>query len=547
MKNLVRTDFLQNLILLSAVSICVSFIAWGSCLSPASVSCFQNGEWGDYKFHYQGWSSYYHGASWIPPYINSFTWPQRSSVMFTDSIPLAAILFKLIGRLLHLPVFNYFGILSILNGIVVSWSASRIGQYRGWNHIATISLGIVLITSSLSWSRLIHSHEALQLHGVILLSITYVIVREESFPKWLILSSLSLGIHPYYTPMVLVCMLSFLISDTSRLVPRLLVTIFFLLTSAYIFGFLPSSLSSGSPELWNANLLTLIDPQNHSAIFNSLPKREPYEYEGYAYLGLGVIIAFLVSFQCTRSDVSTSSLYPRVWIFSVFGLFLFSLGHTWNLGHTPITEYHLIYKIPGSRDLYDVFRSCGRFAWPLSYSVLIWIFDYISILKLPRIIFPFIVVLQLLDSNATIIFRQGTLFDGRHYKLTNPVVEWSAKNSQLAALLSQTSTFIVGNVLDKASLPPAYTPQYLNPAIHSNWGGEGITRLPSQYRPSKHTQEVFELVTSSLQTDSKSTFHELSTVVFTDDSDQQKQLIALAQSIDLNCTLIHPHYLLISK
>ena len=78
-----------------------------------------------------------------------------------------------------------------------------IGQARQWRPVATLALGALLLTHALSWSRLIVSHEDLQLHGVLLLGLTWLIQRRSAVGPWCLLCGASLGIHAYYTPMLL--------------------------------------------------------------------------------------------------------------------------------------------------------------------------------------------------------------------------------------------------------------------------------------------------------------------------------------------------------
>ena len=476
-----RKVFLNNLslVVLALIGAVITIIAWGPCFAPWNTACFTNGAWGDYKFHYQGWINYLHGPSWVPPYTLAFTWPQKSSVMFTDSIPIAAILAKPFTRILGLGDWQYFSALSLINSIIIAWSVSRIGRYRSWSLIATVALGVVLLTSSLSWSRLIVHHEALQLHGILILGMTWVVIRQKSLASWLLLISVSVGIHAYYTPMILACFLTYIIGTKYR-VRKTLVLFVVLAISAYVYGFLPGSLSSGS-EVWGANMLSLIDPQDHSAIFSGLRKSEPFEIEGYSYLGLGIIVGCLAQiFQHNDKRQSSNRLFPLAWWTMVIAYYFFAFGHTWNVGDTPITPYKAVYAIPGIPKLYDVFRSSGRFSWPLVYSIAFWLFEKINSSPRAPLKVLVLVLLQLLDSNLRVIARQGTLYSGLLNKRTNPVTAWAHSNKAIAESIKDSELIIVGSIQNQSNLPPSYTPQYLSPASMSNWGGDGITRLPSK-------------------------------------------------------------------
>ena len=538
-----------SFVLLALIGVAVTIIAWGPCFAPWNTACFTNGEWGDYKFHYQGWINYLHGSSWVPPYTLAFTWPQKSSVMFTDSIPIAAVLAKPITRTLGFGDWQYFSALSLLNSLIVAWSVSCVGRYRSWPFITTIGLGIVFLTSSLSWSRLIVHHEALQLHGVLILGMTWVITRQKSLASWLLLISISIGVHAYYTPMIIACFLTYLMSTTYR-IRKIILLITVLIISLYIYGFLPGSLSSGS-EVWGANMLSLIDPQDHSAIFSGLRKSEPYEIEGYSFLGIGIIIGCLMQISRVNDKSQTSeALFPLCWWAIVIAYYFFAFGHTWNIGDTPITPYKIIYAIPGIPKLYDIFRSSGRFSWPLAYSIAFWLFEKISSSRGAPLTVLVVVMLQLLDSNLRVIARQGTLYSGLLNRGTNPVTVWAESNKTIAESIRNSDLIIVGSTDNKYKLPPAYTPQYLNPTAKSNWGGEGITRLPSRKYKNTDLQYWIDqlLVTHAKPHNTLSTKPvPTKATIFTDKPSEIRQLQNLTTKLNLNlvdlgsgCYKIHP-------
>ena len=469
---------LTSLILYSlAIIVCV--IAWGSCLSPLNTQCFTNGEWGDYKFHYQGWISYLHGDSFVPPYILSFTWPYKSSIMFTDSIPLAAIVLKPLTRLMRLPDWQYFSTLSILNSILIAHLSLKIGAFRKQKPFTTLVLGSILLTSSISWSRLAVGHEALQYHSLILLPTYWAIAKKTGFVRWALLIFVSVGIHAYYTPMILALCLA-TANNKKYLATRLIFFPLLCIVSAYLYGFLPSAASSGT-EVWGANLLSLIDPQDHSAIFNPLRKREPFEIEGYSYLGIGIMLGsvlLLSSHQAIKQNTEGDPLFSKNWWLVVLLLYAFALGHTWNIADTPVTPYKTIFGIPGAQYLYDIFRSSGRFTWPLYYTISIYCIDALDSFNRSRIILSLVLILQLFDSNLRVIFRQGSHYTGLS-KHISPAQEWIKANPSMAANLRSASNLIINDFpRDETLLPPSYTPQYLNPKIFSNWGGDGITRNP---------------------------------------------------------------------
>jgi len=536
-----RGGYVRAAVVLSFVGLVACAVAWGPCLAPWQVECFKIGDWGDYKFHYQGWISYLRGPTWMPPYLLSFSWPDKSSVMFTDSIPLAAIVFKPITLLLHLPDWQYFSLLSVLNSLVIAYCTCCIGQRMGWKVLTTLGCGLVLLTSSLSWTRLAVHHEALQLHGLLILAMTWVITRQSSIRAWLSLIVAAIGIHAYYLPLILTAMLPYWLTATQK-VQKALAIVLVIAASCFLFGFLPGSLSSNS-DVWGANLLALIDPQHHSAIFAQLAKKEPYEIEGYAYLGLGIIFGLLLVFAKDEEMVSQESLFPLSWWIASTALFIFALGHTWNIADMPITPHRALTAIPGASQIYDIFRSSGRFTWPISYSVCIWTFHRINLFGLYRPILLLVVLLQFLDSNLKPIYRQGTTYSNI-LRSSSRFKQWSNKNPDVARKISKARMFIVGNVSDNSSLPPAYSPQYLNPSIASNWGGEGITRVSSRYSSTAQFNHFLQFLDNKqsrvgycLDRNALPCY----SVVFTDSQDQVRDLFKAAARNNLEINRIAKH------
>lgn len=68
----------------------------------------------DLTQHYYGWV-FYRNADWTFPIglFNTLSYPEYSSVVFTDSIPLFAILFKIISGILP-ETFQYLGIFGVI-------------------------------------------------------------------------------------------------------------------------------------------------------------------------------------------------------------------------------------------------------------------------------------------------------------------------------------------------------------------------------------------------------------------------------------------------
>ena len=114
-------------------------------LNPAYTDWLMGG--GDLTQHYLGWKAYRAG-SWTFPIGNTtnLAWPAGTSVIFTDSIPLLAVFFKLFSGILP-KNFQYFGIWGLLCFILQGVFAARILR-RFTDSRALTVLGSLLITLS---------------------------------------------------------------------------------------------------------------------------------------------------------------------------------------------------------------------------------------------------------------------------------------------------------------------------------------------------------------------------------------------------------------
>lgn len=543
--------------LLALLALAVWLTAWGPCAAPWQTACFTNGGWGDHKFHYQGWISYLHSGSWIPPTSRAFTWPHTSSVMFTDSLPLAAILLKPLTRLLRLGDWQYFSLASLANGLLISGCCVAIGQARRWRPLATLALGTVLLTHGVSWSRLFVSHEALQLQGVLLLGLTWLIQGRAGLWPWCLLCGASLGVHAYYTPMLVamawVAWLTVPLDAREngmrrggllRLGRHLAALALTLALAAWLFGFQPGSASSGS-EVWGANGLALLDPQGHSAILPALRKREPFEVEGFAYLGIGMAIGMVVALAGARDDrPDPRPLVPPLWWAAAGLLFVVALGPTWNIGDTPITPHNAVLALPGMRAFYDIFRSSGRFTWPLALTLVVWVVDTLARGRRHRLLL-LLTALQLVETGLPLLVKLGHHHERRLREEGDRVRDWQRRDPVLAAALARSSLTLLGTVRQASAVPPPYAPQRLNPAIESNWGGEGITRLPRQ-APGETALNTWLLgVEARLARGAPALERGERVLVISEDPGERARLTALARRAGLRLSDVGPAALLL--
>ena len=185
----VRKNAGHRIVLISLIFLATLFwsIAWGPCSAPWNTDCFTNGDWGDYKHHYQGWISYLRSDYWLPPYQKAFTWPYLGSALTTDSIPIVASIAKPVTILFGIGNWQYFSLLSLFNLYLIIYASRLIARHRSMPVFGFVTMCTLLMTTSISWSRLRFGHESLHLHGLLILSLAWIVCHNRNIANWFLL------------------------------------------------------------------------------------------------------------------------------------------------------------------------------------------------------------------------------------------------------------------------------------------------------------------------------------------------------------------------
>jgi hypothetical protein len=344
---------------------------------------------GDLAAHYLGWHFYQH-SPWTVPFgtIANYAWPQVTNVGYTDSIPLVAVPLRLLFGWVAAP-FQYFGwwyLVTYSLGVYFSW---RLLQSLGISHVLQLMAGSILLGIS-PYLLFRWGHDALSAHWLIL-AVFLVYLQVEKYKNYtpLYLSLLTLAsawIHPYMTLMVFVLSLPAWIlywkATNWRVLHRWL-TVLTLLASIYIswalIGYFQISADDARTHgfgEFSANLNTFFNPLTHSSFLPALPMANDFQYEGFAYLGLGILILLLVGLLFHRNQLLPAfGTYRGMW-FAVGGLTLFAISHQWTFNDVYFFKPHFSDHFTG------MFRSGGRFIWPAAYALALAIMVGIS--RIPR-------------------------------------------------------------------------------------------------------------------------------------------------------------------
>lgn len=357
----------------------------------------------DLEQHYIGWC-HFRNSSWKFPFglIDTLTYPYSESVIFTDSIPLFAVVFKLFSK--FLPVrFQYFGLFGIISFMLsTSFAAIILRRFMGEWKLAL--LGAPLMSVSFPILQRMFYHCALGAHWVLFLAFILWLYHncdesiKERCIKWALMGFLCVSIHSYYLPMVGMILVADLITSVIQnetgifkgiknnprkvvlQVPVLFSFCIGALVNLFILGGFYGDSSSYAPGLgtFGSNLNTFVNPIDFGRILKKLPVYYDFQYEGFAYLGMGVILLFLFMALClifkrfSKTQIESfhsNKLYFRITVL----LFVVSLL----CATLPLISFcdKKILWIPYPKfveHILGIFRSNGRLIWVAMYILVIF-------------------------------------------------------------------------------------------------------------------------------------------------------------------------------
>jgi hypothetical protein len=352
-------------------------------VDPTQLAWLMRGDW---QWQFLGWHIFRQEAWHVPlGRFTGFWYPVGTSVGYTDSIPLLAGLFKLFSA--RLPSdFQYFGLwLSscfILQGIFAALLLRLLTK-----NLLLQALGVSLFVL---YPILLYRevHISLCAHWLLLAGLWLYFKPWDNSSAyqpikfWLLLVSISATTHPYLTVMVLGLATAFytrwwLIEQRCTItlaglqLVLLSVTIFFFwwLSGLFILGS-QANMVAQPLGYYSMNLLAPFTPLGWSFFLQELPYATDGQYEGFNYLGAGVILlgvwAIYEVGKRPLAIVTFQKILPLAVVCISFTLLAVSNKIT--LGNHVLIEFQ--------SDLWKIltpFQSSGRFFWPVNYTILFFI------------------------------------------------------------------------------------------------------------------------------------------------------------------------------
>lgn len=383
-------------------------------------------DWGQ---HYLGWA-YFQNEPWHFPLgrIENFNYPAGTNVGYTDSIPLLAVFFKIFSFLLP-DTFQYLGIWLLACHLLTGYFTIKILKLYNANLLYTIlAVLLVALNPMLIYRGL---HPALCGHWLIVASLYYYLIKPTSEnvksvnKKQIIILILSALINPYLCMMVIGFNIILPLKNYfyDKIIPLknallyIFISVFSVLFSWFILGMVTFENSVNmevvnSYGLYSFNLNSFYNAGGFSTYLPQYKLAQDQQYEGYAYLGLGILLLVLIStiyfltelFLFKKTKLKNKGYLLLLVVATVTALF--AITNKITLNENTALDFSipdLIIRLGG------IFRASGRFIWILYYLILFFaVLVYIKSKFTDKIKIPvltLLVLLQIYDTKTLFLFR----------------------------------------------------------------------------------------------------------------------------------------------
>ncbi|MFA3778207.1 DUF6311 domain-containing protein [Yersinia sp. 1652 StPb PI] len=341
-------------------------------------SSFWMSEVDDVTQYISGFNMYL-SSPWNFPLLafDSLNYPQGTRVTFVDAIPIYSFVLKLLLPE-NIAPFNPFGywiaLCLLLQGISAWWITKEL-NVNSW--LFFILLLLTFLTYPALLARI--GHISLMSHWVLLFSLAlYIRGRRQkklSIGIWTILLVSIFYINIYLFVMASGIYFAAIFSNKQKFSIGLILKclIPFLTLTASLFIFLLPLPSDGIARdtgfgFYSMNLLS---PFTGGRFIQLQATIMPGQYEGFNYLGLGVIIAFFASLFLIKDNNNHCLRNNWQLMILLLGYFVYSLSDNVYFG----SQLVMIIDYPAILDsITSQFRVSGRFFWPVGYCIVIFSF-----------------------------------------------------------------------------------------------------------------------------------------------------------------------------
>jgi hypothetical protein len=388
-------------------------LGYGPTLDPRHIDWMFQGDWATYLFGFL----FSRNAEWGYPlgFIPDWPYPDGTTTGFTDANPWISALFRLLSGWLPTD-FQFAGMWFLLTFVLQALFGTKITAIYTNDPVRRALGGMLFALTPIIPHRAMH----VALSGIFFLTAALWLAlrpvesRREargavSFA--LFLAIWAAGTHGYLSVMTLVLVSAFFLrlpatpaafswgASLGLVALGLLST----LGTYWLFGLVgwrEMELGAEGFGQFSADLLALVNPMGWSRFIPSIA-RQPRQYEGFAYLGIGVmaLLAFALVFGArpSRPLRGRAPLWIALAAMSVYSL---SSHVTWS--GRLLVELESLYAHLG--ELTSIFRSSGRFLWPLHLALVALAVSRVASVRsrtVSRAALAVAVMLQIVDLDTT--------------------------------------------------------------------------------------------------------------------------------------------------
>jgi hypothetical protein len=393
-----RRDTAVAMIVCAAASIALFAYMFGLDL-PLARAAFWSMPRGDMAVMTAGYEVLLH-APWnlAHPAVTDHLVGAPMSIVFTDSIPWMSLLLKASGLG---ELFNPLGLFLLIAYVMQGVSMILLLRAMGVRGFVPLLAGGLLSLLTPAWTVRQFGHIALAGHFVLILMLALTVtVARRGLTPWRIagfcvLGALVVGVHAYHLVPFAFCLGAALIATLLhggwKALPSVLLTgvacCCAIALAALFLGYgvgRGASGGEGALGFYSMNLISPIEPQG-SALFgedwNGRWFKKTYDptggqaFEGYNYLGFGVLIAGAIALAFLALAWLRGERPSREQWLRFLPIGLMALGLT-IAAVGPIVYAHMtlvaIFPKPTGRvaEWIGLFRSHGRFFWTVAYLVM---------------------------------------------------------------------------------------------------------------------------------------------------------------------------------
>lgn len=385
-----RVSFFQTFIYLLLVLLAFVSFFDVSVLNPTNIGWISEG---DLRQHYLGWVAFRQAETLGSPWASAplLAYPFGVPISATDSNPLFSLLLWPIEA--YLPEdFQFIGIWYLLSISLSLGVATALMRKGGFDRLSALLLGAVLAFQPILFWR--YGHDTLMAQWLILSAIyvSFGVRRTlHAIACYAALLSLAIFIHPYLFVLVNFVVgfdlgIRFLRHRGLRfgIVEKATLAFVTAQAAALYFGnklgvFSLKTKFSNEVGVHSTDLISFVNPFDSSRILPQLSASEG-QYEGYAYLGIGIILLGSVLIVLSiRRGMNPSFLRGLLPVqIAALAAFLFALGPTISFLGEPLFSVDLDEGSP-IRIVFEKLRSSGRFVW-----LTVYVLVFSMLLCLPR-------------------------------------------------------------------------------------------------------------------------------------------------------------------